>query len=142
MNLPITEKFKEACGKLNLTEQGQQVYARMRQHLEEYERGAGEPSSLFGEQMHSVLGRVWPVEKEKPYPKEVTVEDKALETMSNMYFDLLLTYWTKTVPGMDEVCKNCGATYGEHRHVDEVCPDPKCETRDITGGWLTTKFKK
>lgn len=93
---PITADFEKKVQELVLVELGKPIADRMIAHLKEYEHGVAEPEVLFPANMLAALKAYGYTNDVDDTPTEYgpkTLQELALETMSNMFFDYLLTYW-------------------------------------------------
>ncbi len=101
MKLPVTSAFHSWRKTVTLTEQGEQVFARMADHLKTYESNI-KGDSIRVESLLSpplVMSYCVPPSLKNPVASRKKMLGRArvlaLETMMAMYMDLLQTYWLK-----------------------------------------------
>lgn len=95
--VPVSEQFHIDLNALNLTEQGSQVAARMADHIRTYERGmehGGVDASVLLPPLAKSAFVSWFRCTSKATTKKA-VQRKTLQTMANVYLDLLRTYWLR-----------------------------------------------
>lgn len=92
---PITAKFEEETAKFDLNEMGKAIRDRMIEHIGEYEHGTAEPDVLLDESLQESFKTKLQLASTDDERDDIEQDRRnaALKTMSEMYQDLLGTYW-------------------------------------------------